>query len=250
MIKTYFSSVFENIRRGHEQEISRPGPGVLSITMLVAAVVAAYIVLSIFVVPPKMSPEFNFINERGSITALSAFFLAVASGFALVASFLPSAAERDARWLWLIVFIVLAFVALDELLEFHERIGKQLDQIASLNAITSGAIRRWNDVIVALYGIAAIPAGLFLLPTIARYRSFLILLAAAFLMFCVHTVVDSATEPPTYYSVIVEESAKLYCSMCLSLACLFGLFAQVGLAISKRSPTLSEPRPRTSLSFS
>jgi hypothetical protein len=249
MIKTYFLSVLENLRRGAHDESGRPGPRVLSVALIVAAAVSVYIVVSIFVVPPTMSADFNFINERGSITALSAFFLAIGSGFALVAFCLSQSAERNARLLWLIVFVVLAFVALDELLEFHERVGKQLDKIVDISAMTSGAVRRWNDIIVALYGIAAIPAGFLLLPTIARYRAFLVLVAAAFCMFCLHTVVDSVTEPPTYYSVIVEESAKLYCSMCLSLACLFGLFAQVGLSLPQSSPASRRSQAAASLSY-
>ena len=80
----------------------------------------------------------------------------------------------------------------------------------------------WNDVIVILYGVVALPVVLALLPDILRYRMVLELFVIAFVFYVLHTLIDSTQEPYTTTSVILEESAKLFCGAFLALGAFIG----------------------------
>lgn len=195
----------------------------LTISIAFAVLVAIYILLAIVLIPQNETRHFHFVDERGAITVLSAMFLAIGCGFGFASFLLSLGSPRSVRCFWLLVSTALGLLVLDELLQFHERIGFRLDGIDPFDLASSGIIRGWNDVVVILYGVIAVPVGVLLLPTMIRYRSFLILICIAFVSYVLHTTIDSLVEPPTILSVILEESAKLYCSLCVALACLAGL---------------------------
>ena len=96
----------------------------------------------------------------------------------------------------------------------------------------SGTIRGWNDAIVISYGAVAVPVAVILLPAMIRYKTFLTLIGLAFVAYVTHTAIDALVEPPTVVSVILEESAKLYCSLLLALACLAGLLVHSERGVS------------------
>ena len=73
-------------------------------------------------------------------------------------------------------------------------------------------IRRWNDVIVFLYGVLALPVSLYFLPSVLRFPKVFEYFFLAGSCYIVHTAIDSVVSPPTVHSVIIEESAKLFCS--------------------------------------
>ncbi|MEQ9104128.1 MAG: hypothetical protein RIE53_05475 [Rhodothermales bacterium] len=181
---------------------------------------AVWLGLSVVLVPGGEVAEFNFSDERGSVTVLSALYLAAASSFSLVAWMLSGAGEpRAARLFWFCAAAGLGLLAIDELLQIHERLGGMMGDAAP----DSGPFRNWNDALVLLYGCAALLVGAWFLPVLLRYPNMLALLVAGFVMFLAHTVIDSISDPPTTLSHILEESAKLYTGAFLALAMLSGL---------------------------
>jgi len=198
-------------------------PRITPLAVVVSILVAIYILAAIVFVPPTQLREFNFVDERGAITALSAIFLAMGSGFSFATFLFSQGSARTIRCFWLLVFVALGFLVLDELLEFHERFGRLLDRVDLMGLTSAGLIRGWNDIIVILYGVAALPVGMLFLPTIVRYPTFLKLICLSFAFYFLHTAIDSLSEPPTTLSVIVEESAKLYCAALIAIACLAAL---------------------------
>ncbi len=235
MFRNYLTNVQTELRAGIAEHQATVGRRMIPLSIGLSVLVAVYIVIAIFLIPPNESRDFNFVNERGAITALSAMFLAMACGFSCASFLISVGLPRAVRCFWLIVSVALAFLVLDELLEFHERIGDRLDRIDLLGWTSSGMIRGWNDVIVILYGVVALPLGLFILPTMARFPSFVKLICIAFSCYVVHTTIDTLVQPPTTPSVVCEESAKLYCSLFIALACLSGLLV--------RATRPSNPRP-------
>ena len=186
----------------HRQREKLPNVAPL-ITGLVACTVF-YILLAIVTVPSHIARNFHFVSEIGAITALSSFLLASASSFSL-ASLVIHLLEDDRRvWLWIIMMIGFAFLAFDELLQFHERLGNIISRYAD-----SGIFRNWNDIIVILYGVVALPILLALLPTLMRYKMVVELFIVSFVFYGIHTFIDSTQEPNTTVSTILEESAKL-----------------------------------------
>lgn len=197
---------------------------------LVATAIAVVIVFlaAAIVLVPSGSPAFHFYSERGAVTVLSAILLAMGSGFALV-SFLisPDAASRH-RLFWLMMTMVLGYLAFDELLMFHERFGGRLDKVEMLRAmIDQTPIRNWNDVIVILYGVLALPVAIYFLPSVMRFPRVFEYLCLAGFFYIVHTAIDSVVEPPTTLSRILEESAKLFCTTFLAIALLVGLLGEI-----------------------
>ena len=186
---------------------------------MIVALIALYVVVSLVVLPSDAKPEFNFVDERGSVTALSAILLASGAAFSFAAFVLSVGDLFRTRMFWLIAAAALGLLSLDELLQFHERIGDRIDAWG----VNAGPVRHWNDIIVISYGVLALGFLAFFLPVILRSPRFLKLLIVAFLFFVLHTAIDSVTEPPTTASMIVEETAKLYSATFISIAFLVGM---------------------------
>ena len=66
----------------------QPFPRIGWLVAILVALVVLYILLALVLIPGGASREFNFSNERGSVTALSAIFLAAGSAFAFVSFFM------------------------------------------------------------------------------------------------------------------------------------------------------------------
>ncbi len=168
--------------------------------------------------------------EQGSITYLSAILLSMGSGFALV-SFLTSTEESiRARVFWFFMAGAIGFLALDELMAFHERVGFKLDGMDTagiLKMLTFGCIRAWNDAVVISYGVVAMGVAFIFLPDFLRFPRLLEYMAVAGTFYFVHTATDSVIDPPNTYSVIVEESCKLFCSTFIALAFLAALLSRI-----------------------
>ncbi len=221
MLKHYRNAIAQSLACRKDQT----NPYIPQLIQIISVLVALYICLAIFLIPPGKVREFNFVDERGAVTALSAVFFAMGSAFAFV-SFLISKNEAPyIRVFWLLMTMAVGFLALDELLQFHERVGDRIDAMA----ISTGPVRNWNDIVVIMYGVVAAFAGLIFLPIVLRYAKLLELIAIAFVFYAIHTTIDSLVEPPTTVSVILEESAKLYCSTFIALAILSGLLSNLRL---------------------
>ena len=197
-------------------------PAFAQTALLLSLFVVAYLLVAVVAVPSGSDRDFHFYEERGAVTALSAIFMAVACAFAAAAAHLCRGSSIRGFWAWLLMTAGLGFLALDELLEFHEYVGWLLDERDPLPSI-SGSFRTWNDIIVIAYGLLALPIGLWMLPVLLRYRGLIPALGVAFACYFVHTLIDSTQEPPTTLSIILEESAKLLCSASLALTLFLGL---------------------------
>ena len=221
--RSYKRRLQESLAEGRRRE----PPQTTRYLLIVLVVVGLYLVAAAGLVSGDTAPDYHFVEERGAVTVLSAVMLAMGSAFAL-ASFLVSTEARRHRAFWLVMAAVLCFLAMDELLGFHERIGRHLHSYEALNRVTSETpLRKWNDAIVLLYGVLAIPVGLYFLPSVLRFPGVLRFLVLAACLYVVHTGVDSLVEPPTTASSIAEESAKTLCGAMLAFAMLVGLLGEV-----------------------
>ena len=124
-------------------------------------------------------------------------------------------------------------LALDEVLQFHERFGRFIEQ-----HISSGIFRNWSDIIVIAYGIIALLIIVSIFPSIMRHKMLLELFIVGFIFYCITTLIDSTQEPKTTISVILEESAKLFCVLFLALGTFVGFLGSLwNLKPSDRSQT-------------
>ncbi len=221
-MRRYLTQLRTELRTSAADRESTIRPRMASLTWVFVPLVALYILVAIVLVPPNEPRHFNFVSERGAITVLSGIFLAMASGFGFATFLLSLGSPRNVRRFWFVLSVALGLLAMDELLGFHEAIGHVFDEIDFMGVTSSTTIRRWNDLVVILYGVVAVPLGVMYLPTIVRYPSFLKRICVACAFYVVHTAIDALVEPPTLLSVILEESAKLFCGLFLALACLAG----------------------------
>lgn len=232
--RSHARNLFAEVRAG---VAARPdhslGRHLKPLLLLALPLVALYIAAAIFVVPSGEAQDYNFVSEEGAITALSAVLLSSAAAFALMAWLLSVGSSLGWRSIWLLVAASMGFLAMDELLGFHEALGSVLDDIDVFGLRGSGVIRGWNDLVVVLYGIVALPVAVLAMPALARVPRFLEFGAAAFGFYVVHTAVDSVVEPPTLLSVVVEESAKLYAGLFLAMACLSAAFTSAASATNE-----------------
>ncbi|MCP4747415.1 MAG: hypothetical protein GY874_14930 [Desulfobacteraceae bacterium] len=192
-------------------------PNVVLIFSIVTTCILAYILLALIAIPSDAPREFNFISEKGAITVLSAILLSMASAFSMASLMMLVRAKDRHIWLWIIMTFGFAFLAFDELLQFHERAGRILD-----NYIGPGMFRTWDDVVVILYGVIALPIMVALLPNLIRFRMVIEIFAVSFLFYGIHTLIDSTQEPRTTMSVILEESAKLFSVEFLAIGAFVG----------------------------
>ena len=202
-------------------------PEIGGLVVICVTALASYIVLSLWLVPADLPQEWHFRSETGSVTALSGVFLAAGAACAFVFFFIQhSHGDRD-RGVWLLVSMALGFLALDEFLMFHERAGEVLEDLETTWLTLPGWIKNWDDAIVFVYGIVALPFLTYLFPTILRYPRLAEVFAVAFFFYLVHTIVDATQDPPTTYSVVLEESAKLLGSACLAFGSFVGTIGVV-----------------------
>lgn len=187
------------------------------IFVTLAAIGACGIVASIvasIAAAPAHDPMFHF-DEDGLNTALSAILLSMASAVSgIVFSVLLQRRHRGAM-LWLLVSAGCLLMALDEQLELHERGGAVIGtgNIGGLESFF------WNDVIVIVYGLAAVGLAVVFFREIRKIHVVAVLFAVSFALFMAHTAIDSAMPNSIGWKDIPEESAKLLCVFFLLLAC-------------------------------
>lgn len=195
--------------------------GVVAAALLLAA--AAIMVGS----PVQPTKQFE---EGGVVTVATSMLLSASAALAL-AAFYVRARDRDIHALfWLLAAAGLAFLALDEQLQFHERVG---DYISDKYG-DSGPFRNWNDLIVILYGFAAAGFGLLFLPEVVRHARMVEFLGIGFFFYVLHTAIDSLAKTATPLSIVGEESAKLVAIAFIAAAIAAGLMSVVDRAIERR----------------
>ena len=203
-------------------------PSLGRIVMPVA--IALFVVLVVAVlIAPAGDIDFQFREEEGIVTTLSAIFLAMASGFAGACYLTEGKPGHGLKLWWLLTCLGFFFFACDELLRFHEQVGTFVRH--HLLGRPTMFFRNWNDVIVILYGVVALVVIAYFLPRILRLPLYMELLAVAFFAYCVHTGVDVMPHGDgiigrfmsSIPSSIPEEGAKLYASTFFAVAMLNAL---------------------------
>ncbi|MCW5898658.1 MAG: hypothetical protein KIT10_05255 [Flavobacteriales bacterium] len=206
-------------------------PGKIIILVIIASVITlSLLALCIVAAPEGLGASYHFYDERGAVTALSALCMAWGGAFALVTALQMGREPFRTRLFWSLAAAGLAFMAVDELVGFHEAIGDVTPGVETSGERVFGIFRGWNDIIVILYGVVALLAGLWFLPEVLRPPRFAELIALGFAAFVAHTVIDSISEPPSHTSVILEESAKVYCVLFMALA----MFTAMRWALGRR----------------
>ncbi len=198
----------------------------------VAIFTLLFCVSAVYLVPGDKPANLHF-QEGGAITAMSAIFLALACGFAIASNLIYLRIKGKHQLLWIIMALGFGFLAFDELLMFHERVGR----IVIERIMPQTVFRNWNDVIVIMYGVIAVPLMILLLPRLLKYRLVLELFVVGFLFYAVHTFIDSTTEPKTLTSDILEESAKLFSVAFLALGSFTGFIGNVWQNLSGADET-------------
>ena len=167
-------------------------------------------------VHPAGEPTFHF-DEGGAVTASSTLMLAMSAAFAFVVYLLRFDQGVAVRLTWLIFAAGLAFLALDEQVELHERIGGELEKLVSMARF---GLPEVNDLIVIAYGLAALPVLVFALPELMRWPGVTRLLLVSLPFYVVHTALDSVDIEQNPWWFIAEETAKLICVTLIFIAML------------------------------
>lgn len=225
------TSLISNTRSAWHERGNSPKPVIGQIILLTLIVVAIYLAIAVIFHPhgPEISSDFQ--SEQGIVTVLSAVLLASGGAWAFAAFTLAPWPEKRYRLFWLILGIGIGFLALDELIGFHEKAGKALYEKTSLSVLVDETpLRNLNDLVVISYGLIALPMAIIFLPGLLRVPRVLELLCVAFACYAVHTLIDSVSEPPTNLTIIMEETAKVLSSCFIALAMLAGLLGTTAQA--------------------
>lgn len=199
--------------------------------VLLGVFLVVYITISVFIAP-EGDIDFHFSKEKGSINVLSGIFLSMACGFAGVSYFLIGKKINATKIFWLLIALGFAFFALDELLRFHEGLGKLLEKKSLLGP--SRFFKNWNDAIVLAYGLVAVIILVYFLPQILRYPWFTEGLVIAFGFYCATTAVDLLVVERTFKSIMVEETFKLFSSSFFAFAMFTGLLGVISVSGHKQ----------------
>ncbi|GJL80302.1 MAG: hypothetical protein NPINA01_32910 [Nitrospinaceae bacterium] len=212
------SAFQQNIKNAlaHRKQIAIPtfGKYLIAIALGTIALLAVAVVIA-----PENEPERYFVREGGMVTYISAVFLGLAAIFSGVCFKLSRGRTDFLRFFWLLTVVGFTFLFLDELLRFHESTGRWMTPSVDVPE----GFRRWDDIIVILYGIVAVIAMAGFLPEILRYPRVAEMMAAAFTFYFIHTLIDATQEPRTTLSAILEESAKVFCAEYLAISMFIAL---------------------------
>jgi hypothetical protein len=203
--------------------VRREKPSLRAAKLITPAVLVTgcYIGVCLLVLPEGREADYHFVSERGLITAMSATLLAASAAFCLCALGIRHRTQRVDQKLLILMMVGFLFLALDEVAQFHERLGPLLPDVGYL-----GSFRNGNDIVVVLYGIVSLPIAAVVLPHLLRFRMMPECLAVAFGFYLIHTVIDVTQDPRTTMSVIFEESSKLFCGTFMALGAYMG-FADI-----------------------
>ena len=218
-MKTYISG----IRTAVEQRKRIRIPSFHKVIWFVSALIVIVIILALYIAPDN-EIDFHFRKETGVITALSAIFLAIASGLAGCSFFLSDKKSRKQTIFWFLVMGAFLFLSMDEMMQFHERVGFWIDN----NWLGPSQIfRNWNDAVVILYGMGAVVFFAYFFPVIMRYPKLVELLGSAFVFYIVHTGIDSLSVVKANINIIVEETCKVFSSGYFAIAMFVGLLGNI-----------------------
>ena len=197
--------------------------------------ILVFIAGSIFLAPEDKSINYHFRSEHGTITALSTVFLTMASAFSIATLVVHVRWKGESILPWVLFALGFWVLALDEASQLHEHIGWVL-----YDYMDAGVFRDWNDVIVILYGVVALAIFFVLLPIILRYKMMLECFIAAFLSYAVHTTIDSVEFWQSDYSIIIEESFKLFSGAFLCLGTFFSFLGALWRIEDASKPRVEE----------
>ncbi len=222
------ASYVQSVRSALKSRKLIVAPSLARVCLPVALVLLVILVCCVFIAP-EADVDFHFREEEGIVTTLSAISLSMASGFAGACFLTEGKPGHGLRLWWLLTCLGFFFFACDELLRFHEHAGTYVRQ--HMFGRPTHFFRNWNDLIVILYGVVALPVIGFFFPRILRLPLHMELLAVAFLAYCVHTGVDVLPHGDGFVgrimssipSSIPEESAKLFASTFFAVAMLNAL---------------------------
>ena len=216
-------AILEKLRNSYQQRRQIALPSILGFMLFVNILLVVMIILILFNAP-EGDIDYHFREERGAITALSAIFLAVASGLAGASFFLIDKDHKSKKVFWLLNMTAFGFFAWDELMQEHEKLGQW---IRDSWMGSSQIFRNWNDAVVIVYGIVALIFFVYFLPIILNYPKFIEILAIAFIFYITHTAIDSLSVERTSMSVILEETCKLFSSAYFACAMFVGLLGNI-----------------------
>ncbi len=224
MLKISSLNYIEKIKKAYKNRPRQFKPNIFLFSGIILIAVLVFISFSVFIHPEGERFCYNFYLEVGSISILSATTLTTAALIAYTCFFIRSNAKRKQKIFFLIAALALTYLAVDEVMQFHESIGTNLDHIRFFRKLIAwSGIHSWNDMIIIMYGLVALPALIYILPTAFEIPYVAEYFAIAFFCYVIHTTIDASFRPPTTASYIFEESAKLYTSIFMALGLLSGL---------------------------
>ena len=216
-------------------------PELLALTATTLVTVLIFICFSVYLRPDGMTFAYHFVNEEGAITILSVTNLSIASLLAYACFFIKPTVCKRQRVFFLIAAFALTYLAVDEVMHFHENLGDSIDYYRVMRKVTNRLhIRGWNDMIIIIYGLAAIPVAIYFLPTATKIPCIPEYFLAAFICYAAHTGIDSFVSPPTTLSYIIEESMKVYTSAFLVLGLVSGSIFLIDAKNLSRSKSESD----------
>ena len=194
----------------------RPEQIVISLVFII--LVFIFICFSIYLHPENLKLSFHFFSEIGAVTIFSASLLSISGLMAYACILVKKQLTRKQVVLLILIAFALTFLAVDEVMQYHEQIGEYLKESPIMHKISQiTKIRGGNDMIVILYGIMALLAVIYFFPIFLELPFILEYFSIAFICYVIHTLVDSFVEPPSTPSHIIEESMKLYASVFVML---------------------------------
>ncbi len=189
-------------------------PNIKKPVVLLAIGTLIYLLIAGMIAPGN-KPGLYFETEGGLVTILTASFLALAGIFSGMAFLMSRERKGFFKYFWLLAMLGFVFLSLDELNGFNEVYGRML---RSEVGVPPEGFRRWNDIIVVLYGVVGVFVMSGFLPELFRYPKVMQLMGIAFLFYFIHTFIDTTIESSTDLSTIIEESAKVFSSEYLAIA--------------------------------
>ena len=182
---------------------------------------AAYVTIA-YLSGGERDPD-HYFGEGRAIDVMSALFLSVAGSFAWACFLLRWQTLGEGRLFWMLLAVGFLFVALDEMLEFHENVDYWL---RGTWVGWPPLFRNWNDVIVISYGLGGIALLARYWREIARLPQAFILLALGSAFYVLHTGIDSLVSNSAAKN-LVEESAKLTATAFFALSMLAAFIAML-----------------------
>lgn len=194
---------------------------------LVAIAVPLCLAVSLLAYPAGQI-TFHF-DEGGAVTASSTLMLAMSAAFAFIVYLIRFDKGLAVRITWLLFTAGFAFLALDEQIELHEKLGGEIERV--VQAARFG-LPDTNDLIVIAYGIVAVPVFLLALPELARWPGVTRLFLIAVPFYVAHTAIDSIDieQDPRWF--IAEETAKFICVAFMFAAMLKLVIAVINASMS------------------